>query len=88
MKPLRVFLVLLVLAVVAVSCTKQARVKTFGGSMDVEVARGQKVIVATWKESDLWVLTRPMREEPETLTFSESSSFGVWQGQIVFKESK
>lgn len=80
----------LILLASCVSCTDNNRARNFGGTETVNVTPGSKVINATWKETDLWVLTRPMRpdEKPETLKFVEKSSFGVWEGTIILKESK
>ena len=71
-------------------CTEQIRAKSFGGKSEQEVPKGQKLVNATWKDSNLWILTRPMRdcEVAETYKFSESSAYGMMQGEITFKESK
>lgn len=64
--------------------------KSYGGTITIDVPKGQKVIEATWKDSDVWYLTRPMREgeEPETFTFQEDSNLGIIEGKVIFKESK
>jgi len=50
--------------------------------------KGQKLVMVTWKEEDLWILTRPMKstDTTETYTFSEESSFGVWEGTYTIYE--
>lgn len=65
-------------------------VKSYGGTISIDVPKGQKVIEATWKDSDVWYLTRPMREgeEPETFTLQEDSNLGIIEGKVIFKESK
>lgn len=69
-------------------CTAQQRAKSFGGTAEIEVPAGQKVVGATWKEDHLWYLTRASKpgEQPETLTLRESSSFGAVEGKVVFHE--
>ena len=64
--------------------------KSYGGTISIDVPKGQKVIEATWKDSDVWYLTRPMREgeEPETFTLQEDSNLGIIEGKVIFKESK
>ena len=64
--------------------------KNMGGTVTIDVPKGQKVIEATWKDSNLWYLTRPIRkdEEPETFTLQEDSNFGIIEGKVIFKESK
>ena len=72
----------------AIGCTKQEMAKYYGGKASIEVPECQKVINLTWKEADLWILTRPMNkyDNPEELTFSESSSWGIFEGAITVKE--
>lgn len=64
--------------------------KSMGGTISIDVPEGQKLIEATWKDSDVWYLTRPMREDekPETFTLQEDSNFGIMEGKVIFKESK
>ena len=62
------------------SCTEQIRARNFGGSTTVDLACGNKVVNATWKNVDLWVLTKPMKTEdtPEEYSFSEHSAWGSY----------
>jgi hypothetical protein len=87
--------ILLTLSLVGVlaalsGCTDNIRSKSFGGSMNVALPTNQKLVTATWKESQLWYLYRPMHsnEVAETYTFQEKSSFGMVEGKVVFTESK
>lgn len=61
----------------------------YGGTMTIDLPPGQKLEVATWKESNLWYMTRPLKtgEQPETHTMKEQSNIGVLEGTIIFKES-
>jgi len=72
------------------SCTENARAKSSGGTASVALPAKQKLVNVTWKEANLWYLSRPMREDekPETYTFSEKSSWGVVEGTVIFTESK
>jgi len=72
------------------SCTQNQRAKTWGGKAEITLPAGQKLINATWKDDNLWYLTRPMRadEQPETYTFQEESSFGVLEGTYQITERK
>lgn len=76
------------LALLACSCTQNQMSRAYGGTQTMDIKAGHKVVNITWKNLDMWVLTRPMRadEVPETLTFHESSNFGVWEGTIVLRE--
>jgi len=72
------------------SCTQNEIAKNYGGNLTVEIPKGQKLVNVTWKEDEVWYLTRPMdsTDKAETFTFQEKSSFGVWEGTITLKESK
>jgi len=86
----KILLILFLAAVLLSSCTEQFRAKNWGGSMTVEIDPGYKLVEATWKEDNLWVLIEPMEEgyQPKDKIFKESSSFGLVEGSITFKESK
>ena len=82
--------VLFVMSLMLSSCTDNGRARMYGGEMTVNVNPDQKVVNVTWKESNMWILTRPMTEsdKPETYFFSEKSKFGVWEGTIKLIESR
>ena len=44
----------------------------------------------TWKDSDLWYLTKPMTDDDvaETYTFQEDSKMGVLEGTVTVVEHK
>lgn len=72
------------------SCTENMRARQFGGKGVLNLPAGKKLVNATWKETDLWFLTRTMTDKDiaETYTFTESSSFGIFEGEIVIVEHK
>jgi len=72
------------------SCTENSRVKNFGGEGVLNLPKGQKLVNVTWKETQLWYLTRPMHnnETAETYQFQEESSWGVIQGTFNIIETK
>jgi hypothetical protein len=57
--------------------------------MIIEVPKGNKITNITWKENELWYSFRPFKEgeEPSTTSFVEDSSWGLWEGTVIFKES-
>lgn len=59
-----------------------------GGTTTVELPVDHKLFDVTWKKDNLWYATRPMRadETPETYTFKEDSSFGIFEGTVIFVE--
>jgi hypothetical protein len=62
----------------------------WGGTMKVELEKGQKLVDVTWKETSLWYMTKPMNESDiaETYIFQEESSFGLVEGKVIFIETK
>lgn len=70
------------------SCTDNTRVKHFGGTQTITLPKGKKLVTATWKESNLWYLTRDAKvgENPERLVFSEESNFNTFEGTVIFQE--
>ena len=80
----------LMCAVSFTSCTEQIRTRTFGGTMVIDVPNGYKVTSATWKETDLFYFMEEMKEgyTPKDKMFVESSSYGVLESKIIFKEKR
>jgi hypothetical protein len=83
-------LFILLLLTVFMSCTENDRVKNFGGTATFELPKGKKLVNITWKETEIWYLTRPMHSDefPETYEFHEKSSLGFKEGIFFIKESK
>jgi len=72
------------------SCTDNQSARMYGGTERIDVTKGEKVVTVTFKEYDLWILTRPAKpeERADTLIFKEKSSFGILEGTIYLQESK
>jgi len=71
------------------SCTDNDRVKNWGGTATLEIPVDQKFVNVTWKETQLWIVTRDRTAADttyETYQFSENSSFGVMEGTYIIKE--
>ena len=82
--------VILLIPFLAAGCTQNVRVRAWGGTADMTLDEGQKLVNVTWKESQMWILTRPMHpnEKAEDYTFYERSSFGILQGAVKIHEHK
>lgn len=89
MKTLKI-IVLLVVIGLGCSCTQNIRAKHWGGKATEVLPSGQKLVTVTWKDADLWILTRPMKsgESAETYNFKESSTWGVLNGTVTIIESE
>lgn len=64
--------------------------KLWGGIKNVDLPKGKKLVNITWKDSDLWYLTRDMTEtdKDETYEFVKESNFGIAEGKLMIKEYK
>lgn len=76
-------------ALVLFGCTEGQRARQFGGNMRVDLPCDMKLVTATWKQDNLWYLTRAMKEgeSPEDPVLYEDSNFGVLNGKVLFNES-
>jgi hypothetical protein len=75
-------------SVVFSGCTAQERARSFGGTAEVKLPAGRKLITVTFKETDIWYLTRAAKpdEKPETYEFTESASWGILEGKVIIRE--
>lgn len=81
-------LFVVIMFIFSVGCTAQQRAKKYGGSATISLPPGMKLVEATWKGDDLWYLVRKRteKETPQSYVFSESSSWGMFEGRITFNE--
>jgi hypothetical protein len=79
-----------VMMMTLVSCTENSRVKNFGGQGTINLPQGRKLVNVTWKETEIWYLTRPMdtSDVAQTYQFQEESSWGVMEGTYNIVETK
>ena len=85
----KVFLAIGVIAMLG-SCTENKRVKNWGGEGTINLPKGRKLVNVTWKNTQVWYLTRPMTstDVAETYQFHEESSWGVMEGTYNIIETK
>ena len=86
--------VVIVACVMAVSggtaCTRMNRAQRWGFQETVILPAGRKLVNATWKDSNLWILTRPAlagESSDAEWAFDEHSSWGMLSGKIILKET-
>ena len=83
-------LLTIVFCLILTGCNYFAR--TTGGNVTIDLPPNTKLISVQWREknSSLWYLTRPMRndEYPETYTFQEDSNIGVLEGTVTINERR
>lgn len=85
----KLFLTIMI-GVIATSCTENSRVKQWGGEGTINLPKGRKLVNVTWKETEIWYLTRPMdsNDVAQTYQFQEESSWGVIEGTYNIIETK
>ena len=68
----------------------QATTKNLGGTTTINLEPNTKLELITWKDDDLWYLTRPMREDDiaETHVYQQKSELGILEGTVKIIESK
>lgn len=90
MKTIRTIIALAALLMITTSCTEQHVARRYGGKLKIELPKGEKLIMATWKEANLFYLTEPMDSGylPKKKVFRESSNFGIWESEITFIERR
>ena len=81
---------IIIFSLLLYSCTENERAKDWGGHSELVLEPNQKLVTATWKEANLWYLTRPMTisDSPEIYHFKEESSYGILIGSYTIKEVK
>lgn len=87
---IKLLLAAITLSLGLASCTENQRAKQWGGSASIDLPVNTKLVSVTWKDANLWYITRPMRsdEKAETYQFREESNFGALEGLYVIKESR
>ena len=86
----RLMLISLIALTAAAGCGSNDVTRSFGGEKTIELDPGRKLEEITWKDADIFLLTRPMREDekPETHTFQEISNWGIWEGTVTIVEKE
>lgn len=87
---MRIIITLVALLTIATSCTEQHIARRYGGKLKIELPKGEKLMMATWKEANIFYLTEPMDSGyiPKKKVFRESSNFGMWESEITFIERR
>ena len=86
----KILSVILIIILIISLCGCQAAARNLGSDVTIELEPNQKLEMITWKNSDLWYLTRPMtaNDVAETHVFQESSIFGIVEGTVTIIETK
>lgn len=89
-KKILIGVLLVVLMASLTACTSNTSARYYGGTTTINLDTNRKFVDITWKDDNLWVLTKPMIENDiaETYRFEEDSRYGVWEGTVIIKETK
>lgn len=61
--------------------------RSFGGTQEIELNEGERLINITWKKDVLWILTtKDASTSPRVYEFKENSVFGVLEGTVKIIE--
>lgn len=88
MKKTIILLSLILLSLSFMTCTGNWRAKKAGGTVTYEIDTDRKFVNITWKDDNLWILTRERKsgETPETYIFKEESKHGIVEGKVIIIE--
>lgn len=75
---------ILSLSLFLTSCTANQMARNYGGEETVKLPANEVFINATWKDHDLWYLTKDTLQNKYYLR--EKSSYGLMQGKIIFEK--
>lgn len=79
------FLMIMAAALVVLpSCTDNQRAKKWGGNMSYTVQPGEHFVNATWKDSDLWIITQ--NDATGVYYMHESSNWGILEGRVTITD--
>jgi len=86
---LKLFLLLSLVGVLfTLTSCKNFRAKNWGGNVTYKLNVGEKLLNVSWKDEDLWVLTRKRlpNEKCDTLIYREESNKSIREGSVTFIE--
>jgi hypothetical protein len=85
-----VVVVLIGLVIFSLIYPENKRTRIFGGTMEINVEPGQKIMMATFKDNNLFYMTEPMDSGyvPKVKILREKSNRGILESTVKFIESK
>jgi hypothetical protein len=67
-------------------CTSNERARNFGGTETIVLEPNIRLVNATWKGANLWIIVKKDSSSPSTYYFKEKSNWGLQEGQIIIIE--
>ena len=83
-------LIVILLMFLCLTSCEQTISRNFGGTIEIELEPGEKLVEATWKDDNLQYLVEPMDSDyiPKTKIFKESAVMGMMNGKVIFYEKR
>jgi len=81
---------MILISIILIGCTENIRARSFGGETTINLPCDTKLFDVTWKNANLWYAVRKMKpnDNIETYDFIEDSSWGAFEGKVVFVEKR
>lgn len=81
---------ILVVCLTIFICCDNSLTRTFGGTMTFKLPSNQKLINVTWKNDNIWYLTRQFErgDTVQIYKFTEKSVLGALEGEVTIIETK
>jgi hypothetical protein len=85
-----IFWGIIIVAIAYIIFPENKRTILFGGTMEIKVEPGQKVMIATFKGNNLFYMTEPMDSGyiPKTKILHEKSGRGILESKVKFVERR
>lgn len=86
---MRIAFVIAFMSIFLNGCSENELANNFGGDISYELKCNQQLVNVTWKNHDLWILTKKADADftPQSYTFSQKSQYGFFGGNVTITES-
>ena len=85
-KTLSIIIIAFTIMTLLFGCNEQQMARSFGGTETIELNPGQRLVNITWKEAELWILTKKDTTKPTTYSFKEKTLYGNIEGEVIVIE--
>jgi len=81
---------LLLIGIISLTSCDNVLVKKYGQTETYRLKPNRKLVNASWKDDQLWILTKPMKstDSVETYRYTEKSKYGIVEGEFIIQETK
>jgi hypothetical protein len=81
---------LLLIGIISLTSCDNVLVKKYGQTQTFTLEKNQKLVNCSWKDDQLWILTKPMKstDSVEVYSYQEKSKYGLIEGEFIIQETK